>query len=440
MNEATRLKPVEAACDPGRWVSRKAGNRMMAVSRLKLTGLWRHADFMCLWSGQTFSVFGSMIGSTALYFTAILFLHATPFQLGVLTAMQSLPGFLASLFAGAWVDRLHRRPLLIGSDLGRALVLSCIPLAAWFGILQIEQVYVVALVVSVLTIIFNVAYESYLPGLVGLDGVVEGNSKLSASAAVAEFGGLSVAGWLVQALGAPFAILIDAGSFVVSAITVGRIRVREPAIISEEHPDMRREIAAALRAVWLMPLLRASALAILVFGVGRGMYGALVVLYMSRGLGFNPGILGIIWAIGGVSSFIAAAVAPRITRRMGSGPAMIMGLSVFGVSQFFIPLANGATFMSALLLLGQQLGDGFYVVYEINQVSLRQSVSSERTLGRVNATLQFLNLGTILIGSLLGGLLGNALGVRLVLVLGGGCTLLATLALAASPLRRFEGS
>ncbi len=408
--------------------------------RLKLTGLWRHADFVRLWSGQTISVFGSMIGGTAMSFTAILFLHATPFQMGILNSMQIVPAFLAGLFAGAWVDRLRRRPLLIGADLGRALVLSSIPLAAFSGNLHIEQVYIVALMVSILTIIFDVAYRSYLPGLVGKDDLVEGNSKLSASAAVAEFGGFSIAGWLVQALTAPFAILIDAASFVVSAVTLGLIRLHEPAVTPEKHPDMRREVVDGLKAAWQQPLLRASALAVLIHGLSGGIFGALVVLYMSRGLGFNPGTLGMIWAVGGVSSFAGAALTPRITRGLGSGWAMILGLGVFGVSQFFIPLASGATILSALFLIAQQLGDGFYIVYEINQVSLRQTITSDHMLGRVNATLQFINLGTTLLGSLLGGLLGEMLGVRLVLVLGGCVTLLAALALAVSPLRKYKGS
>ena len=170
---------------------------------LKLTGLWQHDDFLRLWSGQTISVFGSMIGGTALDFTAILVLGATPVQLGVLNAMRLAPGLLAGLFAGAWVDRLHRRPLLIGADVGRALVLASLPLAALLGALHIAQVYVVALLVSILSVFFDVAYQAYLPALVGKHELVEGNSKLSASAAVAEFGGFSVAGALVQALTAP---------------------------------------------------------------------------------------------------------------------------------------------------------------------------------------------------------------------------------------------
>ncbi|HLH56494.1 MAG TPA: MFS transporter [Verrucomicrobiae bacterium] len=221
-------------------------------------------------------------------------------------------------------------------------------------------------------------------------------------------------------------------------LTVGLIRTPEPAVIPEQHPDMRREIVSGLKDVWQMPLLRASAMATLVFGLAQGILGALVVLYTSRGLGFNPGLLGVIWAIGGVCSFIGATLAPRITHRLGSGPAMILGLGMFGLSLFLIPLAHGASLMSALLLVAQQFGDGFCVVHEINQVSFRQAVTSGRVLGRVNATFQFLNLGTILIGSLLAGLLGEVLGVRTMLVFGCCCSLLAVLLLAASPLRRFR--
>ncbi|MGE5222259.1 MAG: MFS transporter, partial [Omnitrophica WOR_2 bacterium] len=350
-------------------------------------------------------------------------------------AMQLMPAFIAGLFAGAWVDRLQRRPLLIYADLGRALVLLTIPLAFLAGVLHIAQVYVVAFAASILTIFFDIAYQSYLPSLVGKDELVEGNSKLSASAAVAEFGGFSLAGWLVQAFTAPLAILIDAASFVVSAISVGLIQAREPAIVLEENPDMRSEIISGLRTTWDNLLLRASGAAILIDGFAEGMYGSLVVLYMSRGLGFNPGVLGMIWAVGGFSSFFGAALTARMTLRLGAGRAMVVGLGMFGISQLFIPLASGATLLSAVFLIVQQLGDGFFIVYQINQVSLRQGIASENMLGRVNATMQFLHLGATLIGSLLGGFLGDILGVRTVLFLGAGGTLLAALVLAGSRLK-----
>ena len=393
---------------------------------------------MRLWAGQTISVFGSMIGGTAMSFTAILFLRATPFQMGVLNAMQMLPAFLIGLVAGAWVDRLRRRPLMIGVDLGRALILATIPIAALLGVLRIEQVFLVAFIVSILTIFFDVAYQSYLPSLVGPKDLLEGNSKLSASAAVAEFGGFTLAGWLVQLLTAPFAILIDAISFLVSAASLGWIRTREPAAVSQEQPDLRREIREGWREILHQPLLRASALGILIHQWADGIYGALVVLYMSRGLGFSPGVLSMMWAVGGVSSFLGASLAPRITKRIGLGLSMAIGLGVAGLSSVFIPLAQGATWISAILLMAAQLGDGFATLYEINAVSLRQGMASERVLGRVNATMRVLGLGALLAGSLLGGWLGGTVGVRPILFLGAGGTLLAALVLLLSPLRRHK--
>jgi len=404
----------------------------------KLTGLWCHPDFLRLWSGQTISVFGSMIGGTAMDFTAILFLGATPLQLGVLNAMKIVPALLAGLFAGAWVDRLHRRPLLIGADIGRALVLSSLPLAALLGALHIAQLYVVALLVSILTVFFDVAYQAYLPMLVGKPDLVEGNSKLSASAAVAEFGGFSVAGGLVQALTAPMAILIDAASFVVSAVTLGMIRTREAAIIPAGESDLYNEIGEGLKTVWCHPLLRASAAVELLHNLGNGVFAALVVLYMSRGLGFNPAVLTPIWAVGGVSSFFGAALAPRVSMRWGAGWVMALGLGVAGLSSLFIPLASGATLLSAAFLAIAQLGDGFFTVYQINVVSLWQSITHARLLGRVNATMKFIALAATLAGSLLGGLLGQTLGVRATLAGAVACTLLAAVVLGLSPMRKFK--
>ena len=407
--------------------------------RSRFTGLWRHADFMRLWAGQTISVFGSMIGGTAMSFTAILVLHATPFQMGLLAAARLVPAFLTGLIAGAWVDRLRRRPILLWADLGRAAVLATIPLAAALQLLRIEQLYVVAFLVSILTLFFDVAYRSYLPSLVRREDLIEGNSKLSASAAVSEVSGFGVAGWLVQIFTAPIAILIDAISFVFSAVFVGLIRTAEPAVPAADRQSMRHEIAEGLREVLRNPLLRATAVCTVILDLSGGVYGTLVVLYMSRGLGFEPGILGMIWAVGGISSFLGAVAAARTTRRFGIGPAMVVGLLLMGISQLFIPLAEGATLVAALLLIAQQLtGDGAFTIYEINQVSLSQSVAPERLLGRVNASMQFIGLGATFVGSLLGGVLGETIGVRTTLVLGACGTLLAALWLVLSPVRALK--
>ncbi|MFL5734651.1 MAG: MFS transporter [Chloroflexia bacterium] len=408
------------------------------MQRQRFTGLWQNPDFMRLWVGQTISVFGSMIGGTAMAFTAILVLKATPFQLGALAAARMLPGFLIGLVAGVWVDRLRRRPILIGADLGRALVLASVPAAAIVGLLHIEQLYIVAFVVSMLTIFFDVAYRTYLPSLVRRDELLEGNSKLSASASVAEFGGVSLAGWLVQILAAPIAVLIDAISFAISAVSVWLIRAPEKVEVREAEPDMRREIAEGLHAILRHPVLRAIATCSLSESFFQGIYEALVVLYMARNLGFQPGILASIWALGGISSFFGALAAGPVTRRMGIGPAMIFGLLLSTISAFFIPLAEGATLMAALLLILAQCGDGAATIYQINQVSLNQAIAPGQVLGRVNAGMKFVALGATLAGAVVGGLLGSTMGVREALFLAAFGGILSTLWLVFSPVRNLR--
>ena len=409
--------------------------------RRRFTGLWRHADFIRVWIGQTVSVFGSLIGGPALAFTAILILRATPFQLGLLAAARLAPGFLTGLVVGAWVDRLRRRPIMIGADIARAMLLATIPLAAVLGLLRIEQLYVVTFLVSVLKTLFDVAYQSYLPSLIARADLVEGNSKLSASASVAEVSGLALAGWLVQLFTAPITILIDAISFVLSAFSVWLIRAPEQVPGRDAETNMRREIAEGLRAVLRHSLLRVLAACTLSKEFFGGVYGALVMLYMVRDLGFAPGILGAIWAVGGISSLSAAGATGPVTRRFGVGPAMIVGLLLSSIAMFFVPLAHGATLTAALLLILQQIaGDGPATIYQINEVSLRQGITPERLLGRVNASADFLRLGATLAGSLLGGLLGGVIGVRSMLFVAGFGTLLSTLWLVLSPIRALRAA
>jgi MFS family permease len=400
-------------------------------------GLWRHPDFMKLWTGQTISVFGSLIGGTALQFTAILFLHASAFQMGLLAAASLAPGLASGLVAGVWVDRVRRRPLLITADAVRALSLATIPLAAVLERLTIEQLYVVAFINSIMTVLFDIAYQSYLPSLVRRDDLLEGNSKLSASASVAEVGGFGIAGWLVQLLSGPAAILLDACSFVVSAVSLGAIRTREPSPAPvHERAHILRDIGDGLRELWHRPTLRtlAGATCLLHF-CGHGIYGSLVVLYMSRGLGFSPGILGMTWGVGGISSLLGAMLALPLTRRLGTGRAMVLGLLLGSITGFFVPFAQGATLLAATLLIMAQLGDGADTIYQINQVSLRQAITPTRLLGRVNASMHVVGQGATLLGALVGGLLGDTIGVRPTLFLGASGGLIVAVLLAFSPLR-----
>src|SRR5688500_13691764 len=223
--------------------------------------LWRNHDFLKLWAGQTISLAGTMVGGFALPLVAVLTLDATPLQLGLLRTFDILPAILVGLFAGVWVDRLRRRPIMIWVDLGRALVLLTIPFAALLGALRIEHLYVVAVLVGVLTLLFDVAYRSYLPTLVSRAALVEGNAKISASNSVVEIAGFGLAGALVQWLTAPIAILVDAASFVLSALSVGTIRHREPPPTPPEgRVSALEEVREGIRVIARTPTLRALAL------------------------------------------------------------------------------------------------------------------------------------------------------------------------------------
>ncbi len=412
----------------------------MTDGKARLRGLWRNPHFVRLWTGQTISIFGSFIGNTALLFLAILVLNATPVQMAWLVAATRIPGFLVGLVAGVWVDRLRRRPILIGADLGRAILLGSIPAAALLGLLRIEHLYVVAFLVGILTVFFDVAYQSYLPSLVRREELIAGNSALEASASVAEVGGFGLAGWLVQWLTAPIAILVDALSFVWSAAFVGWIRAPEPAPARRSgRPGVRDEVAEGLRVVLGHPLLRAIAGGTITRDFSLGVFGTVFSLYALRGLGFQPGIVGMIYAVGGVSSLLGALLAGRVAERLGTGLAMVLGMLVMGLSMFFVPLAQGAGFLALCLMVAQQLmGDGAYTVYQINQVSLRQTIAPGWLLGRVNASIRFGELGATLIGTLAGGLLGQGLGLRPALAVGAGGTVLAGVWLALSPVRTLK--
>lgn len=404
-------------------------------------GLWRNPDFLKFWGAQATSQFGSMVGGPALSFTAILVLQASPFELAMLSLAREAPAFVAAVFAGAWVDRLPRRPLLIATDLGRALVLASIPVAALAGTLHIGQLYAVALATSVLTLFFDVAYQAYLPSLVSRDALVEGNSKLSASASVAEVSGFGLAGWLVQWFTAPLAIAIDAASFLCSAAVLGAIRMPEPPRAASLHmaPDLRREIADGVRLVWAHPALRALAGTVMLVDLAQSVIGTVIVLYMSRGLGFGPGVLGTIWAIGGLTSLGGALLAGPVTRGLGAGPAMVLGLLGSSLGTLTVPLAQGNGVRSmALLTVNQIVTDPAHTIYAINEVSLRQSMVPDHVLGRVAATMRFAGVGATLLGAALGGMLGEIIGVRWTLVAGCGLTLLGTVWLATSPAGRIR--
>ncbi|HEU5430723.1 MAG TPA: MFS transporter [Thermomicrobiales bacterium] len=410
---------------------------------MRRRGLWAHADFFRLWTASTVSIFGTLITRTALPFAAILVLGAGPLALGALSIAQLLPAFAIGLVAGAWVDRLRRRPIMIAADLGRAALLATIPAAAVGGVLTLPHLYLVAFATSALSVFFDVAYQSYLPSLVGRADLIEGNAKLTAAGAVAEAGAFSVGGVLVQALTAPIAILVDAVSFLWSAFLIGRIAAPEPSPrgshAEPQAANLRREIGDGLRAVRndaaLLALAGSSTLVQFTFGVG----GTIYLLYVNQELGFSPGVLGVIFAAGGVSSLTGALVAGRLTR-FGIGAVMIAALLLGSVGQALAPLAGsvGMAAAAALLVAQQLISDSAITVYDIHDVSLRQALAPERVLGRVVASIKALEAGAMLAGALLGGILGERAGLRPTLFLSAGVMALAAVWLALSPVRNIR--
>ncbi|HJP64880.1 MAG TPA: MFS transporter [Actinomycetota bacterium] len=383
------------------------------AERTKRGSLWRHADFMKLWSAETVSQLGTQVTVLALPTIAIVLLKASAFEVGLLTTAEFLPFILVGLPAGVWVDRLRRRPILILGDLGRMLILGSIPIAYELHKLHIVQLYVCAFLAGICTVFFDVAYQSYLPSLVGREHLVEGNAKLEASRSGAQLAGPGLAGGLIQLVTAPVAIVADALSYLWSAAFVFTIRKHEPPVEPPAggHPSMRSQIREGWRYVWRHPFLRPIAFCTANSNLWGAMFQAIFLLFAYRQLGMTPGQVGLVFVFGNVGFLGGALVASRIADRLGVGPTIVGSAVLFGIAVLPVPFASAATaflyFVAALFFMG--VGG---VVYNINQVSLRQAITPERMQGRMNATMRFMVWGTLPIGGFLGGVLGNWIGIR----------------------------
>lgn len=398
--------------------------------------LWRHADFRRFWVGQAVSQFGTAMTRVALPMVAVLALHADALAMGLLVATGSLGSFLTGLVTGVWVDRLPRRAVLIVVDVLRALVLASIPLAALLGALSLAQLFVVAFVTAVLSAFFQAAYHAYLPGLVGREHLVEGNSKLEASEGVAWIGGSALAGALVQTVTAPLAILADALSYLVSAGSLVLIRTREAARVVTARRSTSRDIAEGLRFVRRHPLLRPMFARDLVGRFSGSFFATIYTLYALEELRISPILLGVAIALGGAGALAGAVVAGRVIRQVGIGRTVVAAHLAEVLVYLPLPFAAGPPLVAASFLFFQQLlGDGLAVVWLIGATSIRQSVTPDALLGRVNSVRHVIVEGIAPVGALVAALLAEAFGMRatvLVAVLGG---LAASAILWFSPLR-----
>ncbi|MDT4951761.1 MAG: hypothetical protein QOJ37_4356, partial [Pseudonocardiales bacterium] len=400
-------------------------------------GLWHHLDFRRLWIGETVSQFGTMISQLALPLVAILVVHASTFEVGLLTAFETAAFLIVGLPAGAWVDRMRFRAVLIVNDVIRAAALGSVPLAQMMGVLTIGQLYAVALVTGISTVFFDVAYQSYLPELVERTLLVEGNAKLQASESVSQIAGPSAGGLLIQVLTAPYAVLVDALSFLWSAAWVLSIQARPPK--PERKPDrhLRREIGEGLRFVLGNRLLRSIAMCTGSSNLFSSMALAVFYVLLARDLHLSPGWIGAIMSTSAIGGLVGSLVASRFARRVGQGPAIWISALFIGPCGFVAPFVHRDWTLGLLALaqIGMWMG---VVIYNITQVSFRQGLCPPALLGRMNATMRFLVWGTMPLGGFLGGVLGATIGVRetlLVVAIGGS---LAFLPVYLSPLRRMR--
>ena len=400
-------------------------------------GLWRHSDFLKLWSAETVSQFGTQFSALALPLAAVIVLHASVFEVAALNVVEFLPFVLVSLPAGVWVDRLPRRPILVVGDVARALLLLSIPIAYAFDALTIWQLYAVGFLVGIATVFFDVAYQSYLPALVDRHELVDGNSKLEISRSGAQLGGPGLAGLIVQWLSAPVAIMFDVASFIGSALFILSIRRQEHVakVATHEGRRMRREIGEGLRYVFSHPYLKYIAACTASFNFFSSLVSAVLLVYAVRVLDLSPALIGLAFTLGNVGALAAAFTAGRFSRSFGVGRTII-GTSVLGGPMFLLlPFAPHG--VAALSIIGPAMLVFSFtnVVYNVTQVSLRQTITPARIQGRMNSVMRFIVWGTIPLGGLVGGGLGSWIGLKETLIVGGiGCCL-PFLTVVFSPVR-----
>ncbi len=408
---------------------------MTAAPAVSRPNLIRHPDFVKLWVAESISMAGSQISQLAIPLLAIVLLNASAFEVGLLTSVGFLPFLLFGLPAGVWVDRLRRRPILIAADVGRALLLATIPLAWLLGSISLPQLYLVTFLAGILTVFFDVGYQSYLPSLVHSSQLMEGNGKLEMSRASAQVAGPGLAGALVQLAGAPLAIAIDALSFVASGLFLVAIRRPEAQPgVDRPRTSMLVDIREGLRFVLGHPLLRPIAAATAIANLFSAVASSVMLIFAVRELLLDPVLIGAIIAVGSSGGVVGALIATRVQRRIGVGRTMILCEAGFAAGYLLLPVASVAApvFLATLGLFLATLGS---IVFSIVGLTLRQRMAPTRMQGRTNATVRTINWGVLPIGFFVGGVLGTIIGIVPTLIVGALGLLLATLPILFSPVR-----
>lgn len=400
--------------------------------------LWRHGDFLRLWTGQALSGLGSAVSGLAVPLIAAITLQATPTQMGLLGAVGLSPFLIVGLFVGVWIDRLSRRMVIIVADIGRGVLFALIPILAILGVLQMEHLYVIVLLGGILTVFFEIAYVSYLPALVGRDRIVEANSKLEVGNAVVRLGGPSVGGALIALISAPLVIVLNSLSYLVAGVCTWLIRTPEPPPLSQEGPQRRiwQEMGDGFRVIFGNQYLRSIAPCTATFNLFNHVIGAVSILFATRELRLDAPQLGLIGTLGAIGTLAGASLSRHVSQRVGLGPLIIGAMTVSSTSRLLVPLFAEPGWSALLVpMAASMIGGMAQISYDINQLSFRQSITPHHLQGRTNSAQRFIVWGTMPIGALLGGLLGEQIGLRPAMLVGGIGTLFAVGWVLFSPVR-----
>lgn len=407
-------------------------------------GLLRDPAFRRLWAAQTVTQCGTQFSILALPLTALEVLDASAFEVSALQAVQVAPYLLIGLPAGAWVDRMRRKPVLVLSDVVRAVALLTVPLAYALGALTLGQLYAVGLVIGTATVFFDVAYQSYLPDIIAAEDLAEGNAKLEVARSGSRVAGPALGGWLIGLLRGPGALCLDAFSFLYSAVMVWRIPATVPAAptvpsapAAEARPPhaLRREIGEGLRFVRRHRLLAPIAATAALLNLSYAMASALLVTYASRELGFSAGRIGLVMGLASAGLVAGALAARHAARRLGAGASIVAGALLAGAGPCLLPLSGYAA-PETLLACGLFVQSFGVVLFNVNQVSMRQAVTPRPLMGRMNATVRFVTWGALPLGALCGGALAGVAGIHTALWISALAGVPAFLAVALSDVRR----
>lgn len=373
--------------------------------------LWHDGNFLRMWTGQALSQFGAQITELALPVLAVLLLHATEWEVGVLNASTFAAFLIVGLPAGAWIDRLRKRHVMIWADAVRAVALAVVPLLWWLDTLQVWHLFVVALVMGVATVFFDVSYQSIIPSLVGARQIAEANGKLETTQQLAGLTGPAVGGWLIGVLTAPIAILVTVFTYVASFFALIVTRDHEQPHDPATRRPLRLEIAEGLRWVFGNPLLKRIVATTAVSNFFNTMSFTLLPIFLLRELGLTPQSMGVIFSLGAAGGLLGAIATPHIVARVGEARAIPIGGIGFSVVPMFLPVAALVPQFAFPLLVVQGFLMSFLIlVYNITQVTFRQRITPPRLLGRMNASIRFCVWGVMPIGALLAGVIGEWIG------------------------------